>query len=450
MNILNKNIKNNFDLLDFLILILPISIFSGNLIININIFFIILIGIKNFYSKILNFLSHNYKKTLLFSVVILINLILSNEIVLTIKGDLNLIKNTILSIVIYFWLSKKQTNLKKLFNFIIISSVIVVLSIYFDFFYKNINNINYDRLSGIFFDEKVAGSYISKFIIIFCLYIHIFGKKNPFNQYVYLLIFFFTYISILLTGDRTPIFISSIAIFLLLLFQKKIFSVKKHIVIFILLISFIFSYSASNQFRHKISYTLSELGLNKKLLKYTDILNQKLYSDDKMSLWTKYYHERPDYYETYEIKLLNNQRFSHFAKAYEIGKSNLIIGSGIKSFRNECYKPEYTSNYLNQFDNAFSCATHPHNIYFEFFSETGIVGLFIFIFVIFFLCSKVLNIKNYEIKILLIFKLFIYFFPLQPTGSFFSTFNGVFYFISIPIIIYLSNYSINYQNNYQN
>ena len=112
MNILNKNIKNNFDLLDFLIIILPISIFSGNLIININIFFIILIGIKNFYSKILNFLSHNYKKTLLFSVVILINLILSNEIVLTIKGDLNLIKNTILSIVIYFWLSKKQTNLK--------------------------------------------------------------------------------------------------------------------------------------------------------------------------------------------------------------------------------------------------------------------------------------------------------------------------------------------------
>ena len=434
MNILNKNIKNNFDLLDFLILILPISIFSGNLIININIFFIILIGIKNFYSKILNFLSHNYKKTLLFSVVILINLILSNEIVLTIKGDLNLIKNTILSIVIYFWLSKKQTNLKKLFNFIIISSVIVVLSIYFDFFYKNINNINYDRLSGIFFDEKVAGSYISKFIIIFCLYIHIFGKKNPFNQYVYLLIFFFTYISILLTGDRTPIFISSIAIFLLLLFQKNLFLIKKHITIFILLISFIFTYSASNQFRHKISYTFSELGLNN-LLKYTNVLNERLYSDNK--------------YEKSEI-IFNNQRISHFAKAYEIGKSNLIFGSGIKSFRNECYKPEYTSNYLNQFVNAFSCATHPHNIYFEFFSDTGIVGLFIFFFVVFFLYRKVLSIKNYEIKILLFFNLFIYFFPLQPMGSFFSTFNGVFYFISIPIIIYLSNYSINYQNNYQN
>ena len=169
---------------------------------------------------------------------------------------------------------------------------------------------------------------------------------------------------------------------------------------------------------------------------FMNVLNEKLYADNK--------------YEKHEIKFINNQRILHFAKAYEIGKSNLIFGSGIKSFRNECYKPEYTSNYLNQFDNAFSCATHPHNIYFEFFSETGIVGLFIFIFVIFFLCSKVLNIKNYEIKILLIFKLFIYFFPLQPTGSFFSTFNGVFYFISIPIIIYLSNYSINYQNNYQN
>ena len=86
------------------------------------------------------------------------------------------------------------------------------------------------------------------------------------------------------------------------------------------------------------------------------------------------------------------------------------------------------------------CATHPHNIYFEILAETGLIGIIIFSFLMlnFIRSTKVLNWKllrrNPEILILF----FIFFWPVQSTGSLFSTWNGFFYPLFFSYVYYIS------------
>ena len=129
---------------------------------------------------------------------------------------------------------------------------------------------------------------------------------------------------------------------------------------------------------------------------------------------------------------------AHFITAFEIGKTNYILGSGIKTFRYECLNDKYISDIVNH-PASYRCATHPHNLYFEVFSETGLLGLLIFFYLHYLIFRKVIKIKNEDIKIIAISIFIVLFFPIQTTGSYFSTFNGIFYFMNLPVIIYLAN-----------
>ena len=65
----------------------------------------------------------------------------------------------------------------------------------------------------------------------------------------------------------------------------------------------------------------------------------------------------------------------------------------------------------------------------------------IIIYLVFNNIKSLLN--KYDVKILInIGLLIIFFFPIQTTGSFFSTFNGVFYWIALAIIINNMNLKI--------
>ena len=53
--------------------------------------------------------------------------------------------------------------------------------------------------------------------------------------------------------------------------------------------------------------------------------------------------------------------------------------------------------------------------------------------------KKIYENKNRELKIILLSIFIILFFPIQTTGSYFSTFNGIFYFLNLSIINFLNN-----------
>ena len=100
-------------------------------------------------------------------------------------------------------------------------------------------------------------------------------------------------------------------------------------------------------------------------------------------------------------------------------KNNKIFGVGNKNYRVEACKEGIRYYY---------CSTHPHQIYFELLSEHGIVGTFIFIFILFKLVfSKIiqtLKSTNY-LKMGSFIYIGLIFIPLLPSGAFFNNFSAI-------------------------
>ena len=86
--------------------------------------------------------------------------------------------------------------------------------------------------------------------------------------------------------------------------------------------------------------------------------------------------------ETYK----GSQQAAHYNAAVEIFKSNLLFGIGNKNFRIECKNEKYFNPSYARTEER--CATHPHQIYFEFLSEHGIIGTVAILTIIFYSIYK--------------------------------------------------------------
>ena len=83
------------------------------------------------------------------------------------------------------------------------------------------------------------------------------------------------------------------------------------------------------------------------------------------------------------------------------------------------------------------CTTHPHQLYFELLSETGIVGFLLFtIFLVYTLYrSKIHSLQNYNgIKLASTLYIISSAIPFLPSGSFFTSFGATIFWINIAII----------------
>ena len=141
-----------------------------------------------------------------------------------------------------------------------------------------------------------------------------------------------------------------------------------------------------------------------------------------------------------ELKLFNkdpqlfipNTYVKEFYSGVATWKQNKIIGGGVDSFYVNCKKS------LND------CASHPHNYYLEILSETGIVGLIIFLLIfgrVFFDTFYLKYFKNAQFNNLIIPFMFLFLaeiFPIKTSGSFFTTSNASFIFFILAITVALS------------
>ena len=437
--------------LDLFIVSVPPSIILGNMWINLTTIIISIFGIKLFYKKFIFFFKENYKIIFLLLVFFALNVIFSSNHLVSLRSALGVTRYLLFGTILYFWFLQNDNNLKIFLFSIVVSLTIVAFSVYFELFYKEFNKIYYDRLSGIFFGEKVAGAYIFKFLFLAIFFLYIYYQKIYENKFIFFLIILFFYLSIIFSGDRSPLFITTLALCIYFIFNKNIKLLKKIILFLMLIICFSSIYYLSPHLRHKIQYSFDQVGIEpvSKLL-YT--INQKLKVMSKVKILSWPYqktYEPNETIETFEeYKILTKEHIkrdffktkwgAHFVTAFEIGKKNYILGSGIKTFRYECLNDKYISNISNH-PASYRCATHPHNIYFEFFSEVGIFGLLIFFYFHYLIFKKVIKAENEEIKIIAISIFIVLFFPIQTTGAYFSTFNGIFYFINLSVITYLTN-----------
>ena len=388
----NKVIKSSKDLyfLDILFYFIPFSILLGTFVLNL---FTTIVSILFIFLLITKKITVNIKYINIIYVVffsfIFINNFNSINTEISTKSSFALIKSFFVILALYYCLTRSE-QFKKFFFLIIFSVYLFVL---FDTYIQNffekdlfgfeVGYSNGRRLSGPFGDEFIVGSYLSKLFFIISLFLIIFKQ----GRYFYLLMLI-SFPLVILSNERSAsiMFLSGILIYFLFCninLKKKFLAL---IAIFIFLISIF--YSNENLRNHFISVPI------------------------------KYFKD--------------NHHKAHFLAAIEIFKDHPFSGTGIRTFRIECQKEKYELIDTKYFDKR--CTTHPHNIYLEILSETGLIGFFIFfilnlyvlIFLIWYFFKE--NDQNMKWQLLLIFcNFFILFWPLQTTGAFFSSYNSIFY-----------------------
>ena len=387
-----------------LLSILPLSIVVGPSVSLTNILFIIIlyffIFIKNRHYE---FLYKDKTVGLLFLVYIylMINSFVSIDYELGLKRNLGFIRLIFFFIAINYFFSNYQKNFK-IFNIWVIFFIIFVIDVYFEKFSgANIFGWNSERLYGprvisFFKDEPIAGSFLNGFIFLILGYLlTIFKDKNQLHLPLALLFFCFL-IAILLTGERSN---SIKAIFGIILFLSIIDLLKLRIKIlsfFILIGSVILIVSNSDYLKNRYYGQLYEKAFIEK--------NSKFFK------------------ENHYIRL--------YKSGYEVFKNSPLFGVGNKN-----YRVETCSEKAVKFD--YYCSTHPHQIYFEFLSEHGLIGTIILLLIFFILIFQNLKImilsQNY-IQIGAFLYLLTTFLPLIPSGSFFTDFNITLFFINFSLM----------------
>lgn len=406
-----KNFKKILDEQNFNIIFLslfPIVYISGSALLN---FYLILISIyvlynyQNFFKlekEIKNFYIYLFSFIFVLSAISILKEGFGESFIKTFSQMRFILFSLFIILII-----KKFQNLKFLINLFIFLGLLVSLDvIYQDTF--NFNLLGYERLdtrlTGIFNDEEIVGSFLFKLlfpIILLLISFRVKYFKNIILNYVFSFLFFGLIVySIILSGERTvTLFLIIFFIIYFLFFDKK----KLLIFLIFILISISFNIEKESYFNKRYIQTKN------------DIIN---YSNSHYILLQK--------------------------SAFKVWKKNILFGSGINNFSTECNKQDLAKIKLETHYNP--CSAHPHNTLVEILSETGLIG-FIMLILIISQFIRILKIKNYlnlnfdlrEYFIGLNLVLLTYLIPLVPSGSFFSTMNASFFWFSLGLVISIVN-----------
>jgi len=386
----------------------PISLLSPSAVNNtfialIDIFFIIILFKEKDYKFIKD---KTFIILIIFWIYIIINLFFSIDFNNSLSRSLGVIRFIFFAYAIRYCLklnsSKYQNNI---FNIWTIIFLIVSFDLLFEsvFGFNTLGFVSYmpGRLAGFLNKELKIGNFYHGFLFTIVAFILI-KKKNKLGLFSLII---FTIISLLI-GERSNFAKAIISLFIfLLLFEKKIFNVKKIIIVSLIIITcsiiFLRSPNRSNRFNSQFFGYISEHGL------------------------TEY--------------LYISQNFAHNITAYRIFLNYPMLGVGIRNFYQECNKDMYNDEKLNY--NQGRCSTHPHQYYFEILSETGIIGFILFISTFFYILYY--GFISYLKKKNLIHLASLSFvtsslMPFLPSGSFYTTYSASIFWLNIGIILAFS------------
>ena len=264
------------------------------------------------------------------------------------------------------------------------------------------------RIVSFFKDEPIVGGYINGFYLIIIGFLFYLNDKIL-NKYKYIILIFtiFFITAIILTGERSNS-IKAILGFFLFYFLNDHFKFKEKILsVLLLVLVFIFLLNTSN---------FLKLRYGGQFFKPIISIFQ---SNNEISV---------------EREANKNLYIVLYQSGFEVFKKYKIFGVGNKNYRLETCSNEKNPKY--------SCSTHPHQLYFEFLAEHGIVGALILIFILFSLIlSKIkiiLSSKNYLQLGCLTF-LLTSFIPLLPSGAFFADYNLTIFWINLSIMYAVGN-----------
>jgi O-antigen ligase len=389
-----------------LISLLPLALLSRSAILNsiiiiINLLFLFII----FKEKKFNFLNNKYFYALnIFWASLILNACFSIDKINSLERALGFCRFIILIFAIKFFLNLKDSKYQKMI-FIIWTTIFIITT--FDLIFESIfgfNTLGYvsympGRLAGFLNKELKIGHFYAAFMLIALTTCHAnLSKKNIFT---YLIFFLFIIISFLIGERANFLRVLIIATIFLFLFEKKLLIKKLIVFIFFIMTFFLI------------------INFNEKY---------------KLRFWNQFI--QPINETNYKTYVQNSQYGAHYETAKKIFKNNILFGVGLKNYRNESGKEIYEDN--NFLQTKARWATHPHQLHWEFLSETGLFGYSVFI--IFFIFIFITNIKSliirfnlYQLSSMLFIIASVL--PLIPSGSFFTTYGATLFWINFSVMI---------------
>ena len=342
------------------------------------------------------------------------------------------LRNTIFYFRFYFYFLSILFFLEKLdvYNLLLKSFFVIFITLILDAIFQFIFGFNIigmpiiveNRISSFFGDELILGSYITRLIPFFLIFIFGYNQKIFFRLIFLLCIV----LVVILSGERTALFLLFLSIFIVFAVFKKLRLHLFYIIAFFI-ITLIALVNLNQTYYERYYLNIAD---SFGILQSTN--NAKV---EKLSIF--------DSNNNLSLVFFSRHHQDHYESAYKIYKNNFLTGGGTKSFRYLCRKSEYKVS-------SSSCSTHPHNIAIQFLSELGTLG-FIFLIIFHLILGrefiKVLKIQNNEkTKLFLVFSLIgliINIFPLIPSGNFFNNWLSVIFTLNLVNYIYLRKKYLN-------
>ena len=398
-----------------LIYLIPIFLVFSIFLAELCIFFIVIIFIfylikkkdyKIFFNKYFIFF-------FIFWCFLLINSSFSYDPNLSLSKSLPYMRFGILFLAISYMLNFKDFK-NNFFKYVLIFLIFICFDAIIQFTFGR-NLLGFDghvsRISSFFGDELVLGGFLLKMYPLFLISIIYCKKKFSLNYFIITILILIYFFSIFVSGERTAFFnfiIFNLILFIIL-YQRKY---NKYLVFFLLIIPVIFICIKNVNYQVAARYiSIKEIFNNQ-----TPIIFSETHED-------------------------------HYYSAFKIFKSYPIFGSGLKTFRYVCKKPEH---------NPTGCTTHPHNIFMQFLSELGIIGILFYFYAFFYLGSRLFklflmrfNNNNFRdettILIIIIASVFMSLWPFSPSGNYFNDWTSILNFLPISLLIYFDKKKFSHQ-----
>ncbi len=425
MNFHNLTIsRNNFLAIAYSLIPLGLMIgpfISDLLIVSICVIFLIEIY-KN--KKLYYFNNFYFKIFMIWWFYILLRSIFSQHILLSLESSLFYFRFGLISLCCYYLLNE----FPKFINYFIFLTLFAFGFLLFDSYFQLIfgydifgNIYNPNRMTALFGEERVLGSYLSRLFPLVFSFVFLFKKNTKKILFLSIIFFVLTDVIVFLSGDRSSFFYLTLFSFIIIFLINDFRYIRVISFIISIIVIFLISNFNENIKNRMFVQTVNQLNLNP--------LNQSEKFLDKNSS---------------EIDT-NKNRLVIFSSGHEqiyntallIIRDNFLFGIGPKNFRISC------KIYVDQFPEG--CSSQPHNTYLQIFAETGVVG-FLFISTIlllvlyllfkqFFtkLIYKNIFLSNYQICLLI--AILITLWPIIPTGNFFNNWLSAIYFLPVGFLI---------------
>ena len=419
----SNQIKINLNSIIFLLLLLmPICAIAGNLLININITLVSILGIF-LIAKNRSFFFKEYLELIFLSLFFLISFLIIIYFKALIPKSFLIIKFLIFTFSIVYFLKNNENVLNRIFFFYSVICLFLAIDVIFQsYFLKNILGIKniYDYNSSFYGEEKLAGFHILFFSFFMIYFLPDIFKKKIYKKIFLLVILVIIPFSIFLSLNRIALITYFIGLVVFFIFSdtRKRFLTIISLPLFLLLI---FSHPDQKYVKkYQSFFHHGSMIIERTFENYSDI--NKIIENKKIN-------------SELEIKkrYTGSGHAVLFSTAFFIWKDNKWFGVGYKQFYKKCRELK-----------THICSTHPHNIFLDILVSFGIIGALPFIILLLTLFKKSLRIiilnKNYDkfFNCLFITNI-MFFFPLQSSGSILKSYLGFFAFTLIALSIFYFN-----------